>query len=535
VIDRRIAAGLGAALTLVAAFAWAAPVLHEYLAPDPREDLTLGAQAAAGGFPATIDTPSGLAVAPDMVRPPSSEARTYASTRRPEDALFRPDRDTRQPPPVQYEDPFSPAVTPYKRLQIFDAVGPDYALRVAKPALVKVPADGAIAPSDEAFFGEMTVDLAPGEGVRVPTPGPMTHVLRVHTVPPVPVELVRDGADNWFVRSSARAKIRLLVELAVPRASFGAIAGNPRWADLPAAPPLPPPVQKSADAINALIGVSRQIAFRDALAGLVAYYRSFEESTDPPPASGDIYVDLARSKKGVCRHRAFAFVVSALALGIPSRLVTNEAHAWVEVHDGTLWHRVDLGGAAAAFQDMTPQANRIAHRPPPDPFPWPESATSAREIAERGRPPAGPGGPGAPAAGAGGGAQLVRANGASADGPPGAPPPPATTAGGADDPRPEARLALRSLEGDIFRNQPLHVEGHVEAGGNPCANTRVDVVLVGGDQPPTPLGSLATDDAGDYRGAVTVPASVGPGRYELVARTAGDARCGAGQSAGAAP
>ncbi|HEU4408999.1 MAG TPA: transglutaminase-like domain-containing protein, partial [Polyangiaceae bacterium] len=398
-----MAAGLGAALTLAAAVGGAAPVLHEFLAPDPREDLTLGALTAAGGFPATLDTPSGLAVAPDMVRPPSAEAQAYASTRRPEDSLFRPDRDTSQPPPVPYEDPFSPAVTPYKRLQVYDAVGPDYALRVARPALAKVPVGGALAATEEPFFGEMTVDLVPGEGVRVPTPGPGAKALRVHTVPAVPVELVRDGADNWFVRSAARARIRLLVELAVPRASFGAVVGNPRWADLAAAPALPPPVQKAAESVNALVGASRQASFRDALSRLVNYYRSFEESSEPPPASGDIYVDLAKSKKGVCRHRAFAFVVSALALGIPSRLVTNEAHAWVEVHDGSLWHRIDLGGAAAAFQDTTPQADRIAHRPPPDPFPWPEREASAREVAERTRPAGAGPGAGALAGGPGGG------------------------------------------------------------------------------------------------------------------------------------
>ena len=44
-------------------------------------------------------------------------------------------------------------------------------------------------------------------------------------------------------------------------------------------------------------------------------------------------VDLALSQKGVCRHRAFAFLVTALGLGIPARMVINEAHAWVEVLD----------------------------------------------------------------------------------------------------------------------------------------------------------------------------------------------------------
>ena len=36
-------------------------------------------------------------------------------------------------------------------------------------------------------------------------------------------------------------------------------------------------------------------------------------------------VDLALSKKGVCRHRAYAFTITAQGLGIPARMVMNEA------------------------------------------------------------------------------------------------------------------------------------------------------------------------------------------------------------------
>ena len=56
-------------------------------------------------------------------------------------------------------------------------------------------------------------------------------------------------------------------------------------------------------------------------------------------------------QKGVCRHRAFAFLVTALGLGIPARMVANEAHAWVEVRGETGWQRIDLGGAAAAIEE----------------------------------------------------------------------------------------------------------------------------------------------------------------------------------------
>ena len=89
-------------------------------------------------------------------------------------------------------------------------------------------------------------------------------------------------------------------------------------------------------------------------------------------------------------------LASALALmlrsqGIPSRLVLGyrcdewdaagkfyqvrqtQAHAWVEVSDGSLWRRIDLGGAGRAM-DAT-LAGGVKHETPPDPFAWPANAT----------------------------------------------------------------------------------------------------------------------------------------------------------------
>ncbi len=126
---------------------------------------------------------------------------------------------------------------------------------------------------------------------------------------------------------------------------------------------------------------------REVLTKLVEYHRSFEASDDPPRGRRDIYLDLSLSKKGVCRHRAFAFVISALGLRIPARMVTNEAHAWVEVHDGTLWHRIDLGGAAANFETNTSAQDQPLHTPPPDPFAWPPGASAGEESARRNRAP----------------------------------------------------------------------------------------------------------------------------------------------------
>src|SRR5262249_33105245 len=102
----------------------------------------------------------------------------------------------------------------------------------------------------------------------------------------------------------------------------------------------------------------------------------------PSPAgaatSGDIYMDLATGQRGVCRHRAFAFVVTAQALGLPARFVSNEVHAFVEVHVPHLgWRRVDLGGAALDLpRRMTREARGRPRARADDPFPQPPSYRS---------------------------------------------------------------------------------------------------------------------------------------------------------------
>ena len=86
-----------------------------------------------------------------------------------------------------------------------------------------------------------------------------------------------------------------------------------------------------------------------------------------------MYLDLALSRRGVCRHRAFAFMITANAAGIPARYVTNEAHAFAEIWvPERNWIRVDLGGAALDMdvnnagdkQMYKPRAADALPRPP---------------------------------------------------------------------------------------------------------------------------------------------------------------------------
>lgn len=508
----------------------AAPVLHEYIAPNPSEDIELSATAFRGSMPAALDTPSGVVSAPDPNRAPAEGETAYGGSSTPNstDATYRIDRDTTRPELVSYDDPFVPAITPFKRLYAFDTVDETLELVVRDKSLQRIPIEGAAGPGDDQFFGDMSVDLDNASAVRIPTVGPGARVLRAQTEPPVRFELLRDGAENWFIRAETRQRVRLTLHLAVQRKSFGSTYPDVAWSDLERhAPPLPRSVRRAAPDVASQIGITRTLGPRAAVGALVQYFRAFSPSEQRPQAASGValYKELTLSQKGVCRHRAYAFVITALGLGIPTRLIRNEAHAWVEVFDGRLWHRIDLGGAAGRL-DFERDPGTQLHEPPADPYRWPSGGESGRDMAERsltGQRSGDTSGGGTPA------------NGSGADSSAPQPPePPRESPEPGSDSRPEPAFVLKELGGEVKRGAPLKVAGQVEADGSGCSFARVDVALRSTAGGLLPLGALATDDAGRFAGSVTVALTVPVGDYDVVVSTPGDSRCGPGSSASAA-
>src|SRR3954469_23973125 len=75
----------------------AAPVLHEPIPVDAREDVALSV-SLDGDLPAAINTPRGLVPAPDPARPVGTGDSPYNhSPGDARDSSFHPDRDTRRP------------------------------------------------------------------------------------------------------------------------------------------------------------------------------------------------------------------------------------------------------------------------------------------------------------------------------------------------------------------------------------------------------------------------------------------------------
>ena len=496
-------------------------LLHEFIPPDAKDDLEFKATTSDGDLPAAIQTPSGPVPAPDSRKPPPTD-HVYSSSTVDDgpESTYEPDRDTRKPNIERYDDPFSPATVPFKRLRAYDSVGPDYTLRVRSRALKPISIGGTLNAGDETFYGDLSVDLVPDEPVRVPTVGPDARVLRAHVTPEAQIEIFRDGADNWFVRGKIRGRVRIVEQLAIPRATFGSAFADADWSDL--APHVePPPIvhQAAFEEVARAIGISRvTMRPREVLTKLVEYHRSFEASDDPPRGRRDIYLDLSLSKKGVCRHRSFAFLVTALYVGIPTRMVVNEAHAWVEVHDGTLWHRIDLGGAAANIETNT-DPQRPPHSPPPDPYTWPASQDSGADAASRARQRS-------PATSASSNPSAAPSASASAG-----PPSPGSLLSTQDPNRPATEVTVGQIETRVLRGAPMRVLGEVKSGGAPCAHVRVDVLLISAQSPQgAAVGSLSTDDSGNFDGPVVVPSDFHLGNYDLLVSTPGDAQCAPGES-----
>lgn len=369
------------------------PVLHEYVAP-PSAATTPGQRAGApialGGDPRAGQNPTAVkddgtllpAPSPDAVRPPDEPVFGTDAFGADRETQARPDYGTGPDATLKYVEVYNPAVLPFKRMSALDAMTGDYVLGVRDPARREVPVGGAPRPDRDPFWGALTVELRGATPVALPSVAPDMRFLSYETQPPTELIFSKDGADNYFVeaadgRSGGQVRVVFLVDAPVryfvPEIPRGlTVAGVAGAEGMPAVPPLTPRAQAAAAKVMAHIGVHPAMLVDEAVDRLVAYHRSFEAGL-APPQTDDIYRDLALSQRGVCRHRSFTFVVTAWALGLPARYVTNEAHAFVELWlpGGQGWARVDLGGAALNM-DVAGADDKKLYRPDgDDPFPKP--------------------------------------------------------------------------------------------------------------------------------------------------------------------
>jgi transglutaminase-like putative cysteine protease len=471
-----------------------------------------------------------------------------------------PDDNTGSDPTLHYASVYNPDVIPFKRMSALDAVADSYNLHINRTALAELSVGGV---RDDAtrdlFRGSVLVKLTPGKDVPLPSVAPDMRILSYEVKPRIALKFSKDGADNFYVRSdesSANGTFRLNVDVDADAGYFAPSLPTRRTykvheviAQTPpeVRPIVPDRVRKEGEATIDRLGIGRDWELGPAFNALVRHFRAFEAKPLPNPGSGNLYRDLCDSQAGVCRHRAFAFMITANTLGIPTRYVSNEAHAFVEVwFPERGWQRIDLGGAALRME-VTGARNKTLHRErSPDPFDKPQSyknsytqlegdvaGLSQQQLDDKRKPLDQAPPSGAPGPGVGSGAGSLGSGSSSLGSGAGIPNPfdrvnPDQTL----DPIPhdpkkaDLDLEITIADPSAYRGDEIKIEGRASSNGRPVAGRHVDVFLAPPGQDgrnSKPLGRVVTGPDGMFRERLKIPASLDLATYEILLSSPPDA------------
>ena len=560
VITIAVAGAAAAGVVIAQAPPPAHPILHE-----PIPDLAPGAQgptiggAKHGSNPTAIVSGDKVLAKPALDRPPVGNAPTggnagpvlgtkdFSADRA---TSMRPDENTGSDGTLHYVSVFNPDVLPFKRMSAFDSTDGDFTLHVARSAQVELPVGGTTdASTRDRFWGDVEIQLAPGVEVPLPSVAPDMRILSYEAKPSVHLAFSKDGADNYFVRTDdpgaqgtyhvvffADADAGYFAPQLPPHKYRVREVGARAPAELVAA--MPDNVRHEAEITLEHLGVDADMDLGVAFNKLVGYFRAFQAG-DLKSHSGNTYRDLCDSQVGVCRHRSFAFMITANALGIPTRLVENEAHAFVEVwFPERGWQRIDLGGAALRM-DVAGASNKTLHRPrAEDPFAKPPEYTqsytqlegdirglSTQQLADKKRPL-----DEAPASGSTAGP----GNGGNSSVSPDRITPDPTLPHVAQDPKkPTPRLLVTQAATSAYRGDLLHVEGIARVDAKPLADHVVAVYLSpAGEngQHAVQIGSAKTAADGTFRVDLPVPGGLSLSTYEIYLSSLEDAHYNASLS-----
>lgn len=246
---------------------------------------------------------------------------------------------------------FNPNLGAMKRLKAYDRLGADGStLEVADKRLRPAAYDPFLR-YEQVFEAGFQVQFRAGEPIPIFSPHPKAVVTTYRTTPALAggVTFLRDGADTLYALAGESRTVALNLTFLSDPAYYALDPPAGLRATQYAAtarPVVPPAIAEDARVVLARAGAGDGTDLARTLDALVAYFRSFAEGEIPAPSEVEsLYLALALGGYGCCRHRAFAFMVTAQSVGIPTRVVVNEAHAFVEVMypDGS-WHQANLGG-----------------------------------------------------------------------------------------------------------------------------------------------------------------------------------------------
>ncbi len=258
---------------------------------------------------------------------------------------------------------YSPSLTCHTRTFVQGGIVPGdgytlFALDATRDALTADPFA-----SGPRSIGSVVLDLTDGAWTPVPalTPGD-----RLVAVGDATVELARDGNGMvWATGRTGRTSLNLTWAVDLAYYDFP-VAADVTPDDVPEAD------RPKLDALGLAAGLhiaelagAHDRPYGDTVRALASFVRGFGVGPLPDrDEQGDDLLAIAETRVGCARHRAEVFVLAAQSLGIPARLVVNEAHAFAEAFVPKAgWHLVDVGACGQIqVQDRAGHDEVMAHQ-----------------------------------------------------------------------------------------------------------------------------------------------------------------------------
>ena len=103
-----------------------------------------------------------------------------------------------------------------------------------------------------------------------------------------------------------------------------------------------------------LLAIKDATTTEQRIEAIIQYCQAFSGGTKPEEWQS-LFLYLLQQRQGSCRHRVVAFVGLCRYFAIPSRIIFNECHAFVEFSARGIWYQRDLGGAPGEEEISVPQ------------------------------------------------------------------------------------------------------------------------------------------------------------------------------------
>ena len=243
---------------------------------------------------------------------------------------------------------FDPTLLSMKRYIAYDAVTIDYETYIANPSLTSLALSET--EYDNVFVGTITLSRVGDDVIAIPSVAPNANIISYSSDPELTFDFFKDGADNFYITSPSNAEDVTFTFTTTADSSYFTfdVPDHLSLADIPENVKNTPPsavLSKAALIIDEL-GLTGETNLKNIVYTLKDYFSSFTAGEIPSEEEEpDLYLAIARSKHGKCDIRSFAFFVTANSIGLPTRLVINECHGFVEIYIPTNgWMRLNLGG-----------------------------------------------------------------------------------------------------------------------------------------------------------------------------------------------